>query len=107
MDNISNAERREISFEAPKTSPLTPPKFLYDMRRMIRPMIITIPKVSKAIIPSITNIRTTVIIIDMVTLDRFFISIVNGELRPDQAEAPIDACITITYLDIVSATIIA
>ena len=107
MDNISNADRREISFEAPKTSPLTPPKFLHDMMKMIIPMITTIPKVSKPIIPPIINTNTTVIIVDIVTLVRFFISIVKGELRPDQAEVPIDACITITYLDITSATIMA
>jgi hypothetical protein len=77
------------------------------MMQIIRPMIATIPNVSNPIIPSMMNINTTVIMIDIVILARFFISIVNGELRPDQAEIPIDACITITYLDIISATIIA
>ena len=69
-------------------------------------MITTIPKVSKPIIPSIMNINTTVITTETIILGLFFISIVNGELKPDQAEVPIDACITMIYFAIISAVII-
>ena len=69
-------------------------------------MITTIPKVSKPIIPSIMNINNTVITTDAITLVLFFIAIVNGELKPDQAEVPIDACITMIYFAVISAAII-
>ena len=70
-------------------------------------MIMTIPKDSKPITPPITSTSATVKIVDIVILFLFFISIVNAELYPDQAESPTDACITIIYFAIISEAIIA
>src|SRR5881396_2378920 len=70
-------------------------------------MITTIPKISNPTPPSIMNISTKAIAVDTNIFLLFFISIVNGELEPDQAESPTDACITITYYAIISEAIIA
>ena len=81
-------ESLEISFDAPNTSPEIPPKFLFEEYCISIAIIVDVHNDTTPVRPVAKQIKGRVIPVAATNLRLSFIALVNGELRPSQADCP-------------------